>query len=154
MTLNEELEALGVLAEAAPPAAPKPDLKVVAEGAVNPVAVQWLKWRDRFAEAMSGSFHTIEALEQMVFQGRVQFWPGRDAAVITEVVSYAGGETALQGLWGAGDLDEIRQMIPGLESYGRLRGCTSVLIEGRAGWVRALKDQGFEPWSVTVRKAL
>jgi hypothetical protein len=29
-----------------------------------------------------------------------------------------------------------------------------MLVEGHAGWARALKDIGYRPWSVTVRKAL
>lgn len=166
MTLDEELAELGVGEAVATEATglharmavsldpSRPDLAVVGPDAVNPMAAQWAKWRDRFAEAMDGSFHTIEGLEKLVLQGRVQFWPGRNAAIVTEVQEYVGGEKALQGLWAAGDLAEVMELIPGAEAYGRLVGCTSVLIEGRAGWTRPLKALGYAPWSVTLRKAL
>jgi hypothetical protein len=154
MTLEEELALeLGTVVTAAvlPPAAP---LAAVTPATVHPHAAQWAKWRDRFAEAMDGSFQSIDGLEQLVFQNKVQLWPGKNCAIITEIVTYVGGEKAIQGLWAAGDVAEVLELIPGAEAYGRLMGCTSVLIEGRAGWARALKVMGYQPWSVTVRKAL
>lgn len=166
MTLDEELAELGVgdsspgatsrrpEEEAAPAEPPRAELSVVGPDSVHPMAAQWARWRDRFAEAMDGSFHTIEGLERLVLQGRVQLWPGRNAAIVTEIVTYVGGERAIQGLWAAGDVAEVMDLIPGAEAYGRLMGCTSVLIEGRAGWARALKALGYAPWSVTLRKAL
>lgn len=163
MTLDEELAEMGVSAGApelpAPPVADAPSavlqhLTVVGPETVHPMAAQWAKWRSRFAEAMDGSFHTIEGLEQLVFQGRVQFWPGKNAAIITEIQDYLAGERTLQSLWAAGDVVEVLEMIPGIEAHGRLQGCASVLVEGRAGWTKPLKALGYEPWSVTLRKTL
>jgi hypothetical protein len=45
-------------------------------------------------------------------------------------------------------------MAPGVESMGRMMGCTEMLIEGRAAWAKLLKPLGYEPFSVTLRKAL
>jgi len=155
--LDAELAELGVppVTEAAAPApAPKAALAVVnADTQTPPWALAWERWKPEFAKAMDGSFHTIDALESMIFKGAAQLWPGAKAAIVTQIVSYPG-EKALQGLWAAGDLAEVRALIPGVEAYGRLLGCTSVLVEGQAGWVRALKDMGYAPLSVTVRKAL
>lgn len=163
MTLEEELAELGVTAAApalpapppaAPQAAPPAALTVVTAETVHPMAAQWAKWRPRFAEAMDLSFDTMEGLERMVLQGKLQFWPGHNAAVITEIYPYAGGEKVLQGKWAAGDAEEIMQMVPGIEAFGRVQGCTTVLVEGREGWARALRAQGYSKWSVTLRKAL
>ena len=33
-------------------------------------------------------------------------------------------------------------------------GCVFAIIESRPGWARALKQQGYEPYQVAVRKAL
>lgn len=152
MTLDEELAEMGV-GESHEPAT-KPELTVVTPQTEHPMAAQWARWKPLFAEAMDGSFHSIDGLEKLVLQGRVQFWPGKDAAIITEIMTYVGGEKAIQGLWAAGDMAEVMELVPGAEAYGRLMGCTSVLIEGRAGWARALKSLGYKPWSVTVRKPL
>jgi len=35
-----------------------------------------------------------------------------------------------------------------------MMGCTSMLVEGRAAWKKLLGPMGYEPWSVTLRKAL
>jgi hypothetical protein len=163
MTLDDELAELGVTvpapkptppAPSAPEKAPERALSVVAPGAVHPMAVQWAKWRERIAEAMDLAFDTMEGLEQMVLQGRLQFWPGREAAVITEIYTYAGGEKVIQAKWAAGDVAEILEMVPGIEAFGRMHGCTTALVEGREGWVRPLKPLGYSRWSVTLRKAL
>lgn len=160
MTLDDELAELGVTATApalpapAPQAAAPAALTVVGPDAVHPMAEQWAKWRGRFAEAMDLTFDTMEGLEQMVFQNRLQFWPGRDAAVITETHTYPSGEKVIQGKWAAGNAEEILAMVPGIEAYGRMLGCGTVLVEGRAGWVKPLKAQGYKFFSVTLKKAL
>lgn len=159
MTLDDELAELGVTAPAQtlpPPPAPPPErqLSLVAPDAVSPMAAQWAKWRQPLAEAMDLAFDTMEGLEQMVFQGRLQFWPGRGAAVITEIYTYAGGEKVIQAKWAAGDVAEIMEMVPGIEAFGRMQGCTTALVEGREGWVRPLKPLGYSRWSVTLRKRL
>jgi hypothetical protein len=104
---------------------------------------------------MRDGFYRIERLDDDVLSGRVQFWPGNNAAIITEIVDYAGGEKVIQGLWATGDLDEmVEHIIPFVEDWARSIGCTSVLIESRPGWERVLKSAGYERFSVTVRKGL
>lgn len=158
MTLDEELAELGVgttglvVAERAP--APRPEVAIVETGATHPLAEQWAKWRPRFAEAMDLTFDTMDGLEKMVFQGRLQFWPGQEAAIITEIYTYAGGEKVIQAKWAAGDMTEITQMAAGIEAFGRSQGCTTSLIEGRGGWAKPLKVLGYQPWSVTLKKKL
>lgn len=152
-SLDQELADLGVIDEApAAPAASRPVL-VLPDTQQTPLARNWAKWKPEFAKAMDGGFHSIDGLEAMIFKGLAQFWPGKNAAVVTQIQTYPG-ERALQALWGAGDPVELVAMIPGLEAYGRLNGCTSVLVEGRHGWERVLKGAGFARWSVTLRKVL
>lgn len=154
MTLNEELEQLGLpQVQQAPPASAPPAPAPVTAETVHPMHAQWSKWRPEFAKAMDGSFHTVDALERLIFQNRAQLWPGARAAIVTEIQDYPG-ERVLQALWAAGDVDEIIALIPGLESFGRLMGCTSVLVEGQKAWQRVLKPHGYGHWSTTLRKAL
>jgi hypothetical protein len=158
MSLEDELAEMGVGApkETAPPApaAPRPEMTVVETGATHPLAEQWAKWRPRFAEAMDLAFDTMDGLEKMVFQGRLQFWPGREAAIVTEVYTYAGGEKVIQAKWAAGDMKEIVELSAGIEAFGRAQGCSTALIEGRSGWARHLKALGYQHWSVTLKKKL
>lgn len=154
MSLENDLADLGLPGKQAPraePTPPKPE--PVQDGAEHPMAAQWRRWKPEFAKAMDGAFHTPESLETLIFQNRAQFFPGRNCAIVTEVVNYPG-ERVMQATWAAGDVDEIISMIPGIESVGRLMGCKSVLVEGRGAWTRVLKGSGFKPWSTTLRKEL
>jgi hypothetical protein len=45
---------------------------------------------------------------------------------------------------GGGDLAELMEMRPLVESWGRDVGCVRATISGRLGWDRALKPYGFE----------
>lgn len=124
------------------------------EPVLLPAAAQWARFRDAFAEAMEGGLYTVEDLERKLAAGEAYLWPGRNAAVVAERVVYPSGEAVLQTLWAVGDLAEVLALAPGIEATGRLLGCSSMLVEGRKGWERVLKDHGYEPWSVTLRKAL
>lgn len=122
---------------------------------VDPLLSQWARFRPLFAEAMGeGGFWNIEDLEQKIAHKRAFFFPGRDAALVSQIETYPGGEKVMQVLWAAGDVAEILSMAPGVESIARMMGCSSMLIEGQKAWERLLKPQGYEPWSVTIRKAL
>jgi hypothetical protein len=160
MTLDEELAELGVVVGGAPSpnpvakVAPKADVSLVTAETRHPLADQWAIWKPRFAEAMDMSFDSMEDLERLVLQGRLQFWPGKDCALITEVHTYPGGERVVQAKWAAGDLAELAALSPGVEAFGRAHGCTTALIEGRSGWVKQLKALGYQPWSVTLKKKL
>lgn len=154
LDLDRELEALGIPAvQTAPPAAkPEPPRAVTNE--VHPLAANWSKWKDRFAEAMDDGFYTVEQLEKLIFSNHAQLWCGNNAAIVTKIENYEGGARVLQAIWMAGDLAEAIDMSPGIESFGRSMGCTQALIEGRPGWVKLLKAKGYKPWSMTVGKAI
>lgn len=117
--------------------------------------MSWSDWRDEIAKAADPNFYRIEDIEGSLLRGECDFWEGPDWAVITEVVQYKAGERVLQFLWAAGDLEAlIAKALPQVEAWARGQGCTSILIEGRKGWEKALRPQGFAPWSVTLRKGL
>lgn len=121
---------------------------------VDPLLSQWARFRDLFASAMGDGFWTVEDLEQRIAHRRAFFFPGRNAALVGEIQTYPGGENVFQVTWAVGDVEEMLHMAPGVEAMARMMGCSSMLIEGRHAWARLLKPLGYEPWSVTVWKAL
>ena len=129
-------------------------LKLFPVEAVDPILAQWARFRERFADAMRGGFWTLEDLEDKIAAKRAFFFPGKDAAMVAEIVAYPGGTRAFQVLWACGEVAELLQMAPGVEAMGRMMGCTEMLIEGQKAWERLLKPMGYEAFSVTVRKAL
>lgn len=156
MALDNDLEAVlsGAVVQApATEEATAPALSVVSAASVNPIQLQWERFKPQFAEAMEGGLYEIEDLERKIGQGRAYLFPGKSAAIVGEKAAYPG-ETVFQVLWAVGDMAEILSLAPGVESFARLIGCSSMLVEGRKGWEKALNPFGYEPWSVTVRKGL
>lgn len=120
----------------------------------DPTLIQWARFRDDFADAMGDGYWTLEDLEQKIAAKRAFFFPGKAAAVVGQIEVYPGGERVMQFLWAVGDVAEVVAMEPGLVAIARMMGCSSVLIEGRAAWAKLLKPLGYDPWSVTLHKAI
>lgn len=79
-----------------------------------------------------------------IASGRAQLWPGKEAVMVTRVI----GDT-LEVWLGAGELQELLSLEPGVVAFGRSMGCTRVTIEGRQGWGKVLKSNG---WAVSFVK--
>jgi len=93
----------------------------------------------------SGGTHKIEDIAEGIRRGQFQLWPGKNSAVITEIIVYPQLKDLHYFLAG-GDLDELRLMRPLIEQWGKGIGCSRVSLAGRKGWERTfLKDEGYEP---------
>lgn len=120
----------------------------------DPVAIQWARFRDRFAEAMDDGLYTIEELEQRVLTHRAILFAGKDSAIVGQVEAYPGGEQAFQITWACGNVDELLSLLPGIEALARIQGCTRMIVEGQRAWERVLKAAGYGFFSVTLTKGL
>jgi len=100
----------------------------------------------------SGGTHEFEDVVQMVEDHRLQLWPAKDSVVLTEIIDYPRLKNLHYFLAG-GDLDELSQMRPLIESWGKSVGCTRVTLAGRKGWAKTfLKDEGYSPqWAVLAK---
>ena len=114
---------------------------------------RWALWREKVAKACDGSHHRIEDIERSLVEGPAQLLTMPDCCFVVEVVDYPAAR-ACQVLWTAGDLKAVVEATPRLHVWARFQGCTEMLVEGRSGWARALREIGYRPWSVTLRKAL
>jgi hypothetical protein len=113
----------------------------------------WARWRPEIAKACDGSHHTIESIEQGLEAGVSHALTTETCCYIVEVQDYPV-QRACQIMWAAGDLKSILDNLPNVQAWAKLRGCTEMLVEGQPGWARALKPQGYDVWSVTLRRAL
>lgn len=124
-------------------------------GAVDPLLTQWARYRDGFAAAMADEgMWTIEELEARIAARRAFFFPGREAAMVGQIEAYPSGLRVMQIHWATGDVAELLQMAPGIESLARMMGCDEILIEGREAWRKLLEPMGYGLFSVTLRKRL
>lgn len=80
--------------------------------------------------------HTFEDIRDMVASGRLQFWPGKDSVIITEILEYPRYKVLHFFLAGGGSLAELQRMTPLVEEWGRTQGCKKASLIGRKGWER------------------
>lgn len=118
-----------------------------------PIIEHFERCRPWLVEALDGTFYTIDDVARALAENRAQLWPGKNAVIVTEINTYPS-ERVIQVWLAGGDMQEIMQMAAGLESWARLNGCSSVLVEGRKGWARTLNAQGYEPYTFTAIKRL
>lgn len=115
----------------------------------------WARWRPEIIRAIQPDGHqTIDSIERDLIDGHAKLWANERCCVVVEFHRYAGGALACQIRWAAGTLDALTADLAELEKDVKAAGCTEVLISGRAGWARAFRQRGYEPWSLTVRKEL
>ncbi len=145
-SLDLELEAMGVPAV-------DPPLPPVRE-VVKPPHAHWERCKGWIAEGLGDSLLKIADIEAQLGKGDAILWPGAKCAIVSEFVTYPSGERASQVMSAGGDLDEILSMVPGMEAFARLNGCSTSLVEGRRGWERVLKAADYQFLSITLRKQL
>lgn len=103
----------------------------------------------------SGGTHTFDDVCQMVSEGRLQYWPGPNSIVVTEIIEYPRKRT-LHFFLAAGNVAELEVMYPKIEEWGRLHGCDSATLTGREGWVRSFlsRKEGWHQKLVVMAKDL
>lgn len=126
---------------------------VVQNDAVDPKTAEFERCLPWLKGALTDTHFDISDVARALGDNRAQLWPGKSACIVTEIDTLA--QTRVVRVWLAGgDMDEILTMAKGIEAWARLNGCTEVLVEGREGWKRALKDQDYDLFSVVLRKKL
>jgi hypothetical protein len=115
----------------------------------------YLRFRDRFREAIDPARHTIEWLDRQILDGTFGLIVGERAAIVFSIELYPTGAKDIHGQIAAGDLDEIAgALIPRAEEWARAAGCIGAMISSRPGWARRLGGQGYSTFQVALRKEL
>lgn len=115
-------------------------------------AEDWKRLRHHVQAALEhgGNDFTLREVEQHIRDGKWEFWPGVDSAVVTAV------DLDLRILLAGGTLDELSRMLPEIEADGRRRGCRTIRALGRKGWQRTFltRDMGLQPSAILYTKIL
>lgn len=117
--------------------------------AVVSFEAEWSRCRPWLMKALARGgepqTHDIDDVLAEVLTGDAQFWPGLNAAFVTQVHDFPRYR-ALHSWIAGGDLGEIvEDMLPEIEAWGRGRGCTRFTVIGRKGWLRVLAKYGYRP---------
>lgn len=97
--------------------------------------------------------HTVEDVEHGILSGRFHLWPAARGCLVTEFIEYPQ-KRVLNVFLGGGELDQLTDMHDAVEAFARAAGCKAVLIQGRRGWARVWRDQGFKPVATVLEKEI
>lgn len=108
---------------------------------------QWPLVRDLVDEAckMSGGGYSVADILRFVLQGKMQLWMTQkndavQAVAITQVIDYPQFKVChFMAVQGEG-MKEWTHLLEEIEIWARQNNCHKMLIAGRAGWERVLKD--------------
>jgi hypothetical protein len=67
----------------------------------------------------------------------MQFWPGVNTAIVTEIVNYPQ-KKIIHVFLAAGDMNEVIRMLPYIEEHGKKEGCSLFALTGRKGWEKVI----------------
>ena len=111
------------------------------------------RWLPAFAAVMDPRMYRPEWLAGEVWSGRVRFWGNERAALTAELRPYPTGACDVHVLLAAGEVSEVvGRLRPIAEQWARDMGCLGAIVESRAGWAHVLKNEGYRPYQLHVRK--
>lgn len=100
-----------------------------------------------------GDRHTVVSIWNGIATGQYQFWPGKGAAAVTQVVQYPTGNVLQLWLVG-GDLDEILSHEAEIAQWARDICCVALQLVGRPGWQKVLAPKGYSVRDVVLTRRL
>lgn len=101
----------------------------------------------------SGGTHTFSDVRDAVQAGSLQFWPGPQSVIITEIIDYPR-KRILNFFLAGGNLAELEAMYPLVDEWGRAQGCSGAITLCRKGWKRTFltRSQGWTETHVQLEK--
>lgn len=115
---------------------------------------EWDRCRPILQRAIDRNGETFDAdyVWREIFEGRAQMWPAPNSCVISSIRTAPSGLRFLESWLAAGDLEEIVQLKPRIEEFGRQQGCKRSIISGRSGWSGKFTD--YKTTSILLTKDL
>lgn len=117
---------------------------IIAHGPKPTPAEEWARCRPFIEAALARSpgFEAIEDVERLIAESKYQFWPGRHAAVVTEIAQYPQ-KRVLVVQHAGGDMGELIDMEPSIAAFARVAACDAIMGFGRLGWKRIWERRGY-----------
>ena len=111
------------------------------------------KWLEDALDYAHGTFDINDVFNDVV-NGTAQFWPGKNSAVVTQIVPYPK-KKVLHFFLAGGDIKELEEMEPGIIEWAKSQGCEAISLTGRPGWTRSfLQDIGYRCTQVQMFKEI
>lgn len=114
---------------------------------------EWLRCKHYIEAALAHgpALESIGDVERLISAGQYHFWPAEQSAVITEFVQYPNAK-ALMIRHAGGDLKELKSLRPSIEAFAKANGCELLAAEGRKGWERVFRNDGYRfAWAMYLK---
>lgn len=121
---------------------------------MNAQTAALVRHRAEIASILDERFYPLWWVEGEIAAGRIATLANETAIIGFEAKRYPGGATELHGMFAAGDLEGILDLIDEVCSLGVELGVTVAAIESRQGWAKVLKARGFQPERLRIVKEL
>lgn len=115
--------------------------------------MNYLQYREAFAEILDSRTHTIEWLDAQVYAGFVRVWDAPDACLLTEIKQFPTGAFEVHVMIAAGNMETlVNETIKHVEAWAQEIGALFVTIASRKGWEKIMRPYGYEHWQTELRK--
>ena len=112
------------------------------------------RFRDEIAALIDDRLYPMDWIEARIAEGSIMLMENDAAIIGVERRHYPGGAVELHGLFAAGELPGVLNLIDEACEAARAAGCTMATIASRPGWARILESRGFKMTQQTITKDL
>lgn len=114
----------------------------------------YLRHRAEIIAILDERKHPHWWVENEISEGRIALLESDTAIIGVEKKVYPGGYIELHGMFAAGDMDGVLELIDHAVEAAQLQGMDGATIASSPAWGRILKTRGFVPRQLTVTKEL
>lgn len=100
-----------------------------------------------------GNTHSFEDIILSVLKGDMQLWHAPNGSVVTQIIEHPQ-RREIHWFLAGGDMSQVLGFQDSVRAYARHLGCTAMVLGGRAGWQRALKDDGWQTKGIVMEATL
>lgn len=114
----------------------------------------YLRHRAEIIDMLDERFFPYWWVEQQISNGSIAVLENDEAVIGVERRTYPGGAVELHGMFAAGDMEAIGELVDDACTAAKAAGCDVAAIESRPGWAKLFKAKGFETDRVRIVKEL
>jgi len=115
----------------------------VAENVIR-LASSLLTWQEKIEEALrrAGNTHSFNDIAQEVIVGAAHFYDYGDCCILMKVIQFPRFKN-YHCFIACGNMESLMQKQEDIRKVAKELGCKEMTINGRPGWSRVLKENGW-----------
>ncbi len=112
---------------------------------LEPWEIEWQRCKPWIEKAVKHQdMYSIEDVEEQIRKGIFALWPGKNSAIITEIVVFPQIKI-MNLIFCGGDYSELQSIVEtSIEQFAKEIGIKRLAGGGRPGWLRKIKHLGWK----------